>query len=123
MRRHPSTVHMLTLAFPSPVQHLIDEAHKAASHVTWKMAVAAASVTLLLASGFVIAAYASAVPSCATGESLLVYPKYDRKGIAQHFAYRCGQPHASCGQREKPLGNAPTFDCSPFMLPKGAVSW
>jgi hypothetical protein len=116
---YSSKVHMLTLSLASPVHYLTLEVQKVTSQITLRMAVVIASVALILTSGITLAALAAGVPSCAVGESLLVYPHYNQKGVAQNFSYRCGQPHATCGLRPIPLKNAPTYDCSPFMLPRG----
>lgn len=114
---------MLTLSHPLPLDHIAAEARKVLSRLTPKMMLAGAAVFAVVGGGIGMAAFASAVPSCAEGQSLLVYSRYDRKGIVTDQQYRCSEPHQTCSIRDIPLGNAPTYDCSAFVLPKGTLSW
>lgn len=115
---------MLTLSHPFPiVESIAAEWKKLSARLTPRMMLAGAAVFAILGGAIGMAAFASAVPSCAAGESLLVYSRYDRKGIAIDQQYRCAQPHQTCGLRSVPLGNAPTYDCSAFVLPKGTLEW
>lgn len=115
---------MLSIPFHHPLlQNVGSEARRLSSHVTLKVQALLAGLFAILAAGVAMAAFASAVPACASGENLLVYSRYDSKGLVTRHAYRCGQPHRTCSARDVPLGNAPTYDCSAFVLPKGVVSW
>ena len=56
-----------------------------------------------------------ALSACRSGESLLVYPHYSRKGIVTHYKEQCGMPHAGCTVRSG-SADAPVYDCSPFTV-------
>lgn len=53
---------------------------------------------------------------CAGSEHLLVYPVYDKKGIVVDTVSRCGTVHRGCT-----LNESHSYDCSPFMAPKGTL--
>lgn len=110
---------MLALTFPAPVIHFAHEVRKATSHVTPRMYILAAGIFAVFAITIGVSALYAAAPSCGAGESLLVYSRYDRKGIANGHAYRCGQPHQTCVAR----AGGTAYDCSPFMAPKDSLSW
>jgi len=79
----------------------------------------AGAVSVSLLSIVVTLTAMQSLPSCATGQNLLVYPLYDRKGIVVDTRALCGIPHRGCTQR---LGEVTTYDCSPFMAPKGSLT-
>lgn len=114
---------MLTISHPFAFDYLVSETKKITSHVTPRMMIASAAVFTILVCGLGMAALASAAPSCAVGQSLLVYSKYNRKGIETDHQFRCGLPHQTCALRSVPLGSGQTYDCSAFVLPKGTLSW
>lgn len=115
---------MLTLPYHHLLlQHAVSGIRRIPARLTFKMQVLLTALLAVIASGVALAAFASAVPACAAGENLLVYSRYDSKGLVTGHAYRCGQPHRTCSARDVPLGNAPTYDCSAFVLPKEVVSW
>lgn len=53
--------------------------------------------------------------SCVSGESMLVYPLYDRRGNIIDTRSICGAPHRGCTGRSE---RSKVFDCSPLMAPK-----
>lgn len=110
---------MLPLTLPTPLHDLAFELRKFSAHVTRRMLIVLGGAFSVLALAIVMSAFYAAAPSCGAGESLLVYSRYDRKGIADGHAYRCAQPHQTCVAR----AGGDTYDCSPFMAPKNSLSW
>ncbi len=82
---------------------------------------AALFFTILSAALFLTHEDSAAFLGCGEGENLLVYPMYGKKGDVVDQMYRCGIPHKTCALRTAPLAG-PTYDCSPFMAPKGALT-
>ena len=89
--------------------------------VTLRTLLIIAGFVAILSLGLVAARVAASSVSCAAGESQLVYPVYDRKGIAIHSVTKCGAAHRGCTLRAG-TDASPVFDCSPFMAPKGTLS-
>lgn len=110
---------MLQLTFPTYIHDFIFEARKTVSQATPRMMIVAAGILSVFALAITASVLYAHAPSCAAGESLLVYSRYDKKGIANGHAYRCGQPHPTCVARS----GGEAYDCSPFMAPKNSLSW
>lgn len=87
--------------------------------VTLRTALVGAGFLAALSLGLVAANVGTAAFGCNAGQSSLVYPMYSSKGIVVDTEVRCGQPHRGCTERANAKG---TFDCSPFMAPKGTLS-
>ena len=77
----------------------------------------------LATSLLMLSAFSVATPSCSGEDSMLVYPRYSKKGIVVDHTYVCGQPHKSCTAREAGFALSPTYDCSPFVLERMSLSW
>lgn len=68
----------------------------------------------ILSAGLVVSRMSAAVAVCGAGESTLVYPDYNSRGVIMGENRICGDPHRSCVER---AGEKGVFDCSPFMRP------
>ena len=87
--------------------------------VTMRTALLAAGFLAFLSLGLVAAHVSAQSVICSAGEHKLVYPVYDRKGIIIDHMTRCGDFHRGCTLR---AGATNTYDCSPFMAPKGTLT-
>lgn len=97
----------------NPAQQFIRDA------VTLRTALIGAGFLAAVSVALVAVNIGNAALSCSADEDLLVYPLYSNKGLAVDSVERCGVPHRGCMERASAKG---TFDCSPFMAPKGTLS-
>jgi hypothetical protein len=91
-----------------PLMHFMQEA------VTMRMLLALAGLIAMLSLGFAAQRLSAKALGCMAGQSALMYPMYDKKGIVVSEVVRCGMPHRGCNQMDDGRHH-----CSPFMAPKG----
>jgi|GEM_PF-5507771 len=89
--------------------------------LTVRMLLVAALFFSILSGAFYIQRAVSGGLPCARNDSMLVYPVYAKNGVIIGEESRCGIPHRMCVSRGTDH-LIPTYDCSPFMAPKGTFS-
>lgn len=69
-----------------------------------------------------VASMMNASALCFGDDVILSYARYNKLGEVAERTYRCGTPHMTCKIRDL-SAEKPVYDCSPFVLPKGTISW
>jgi hypothetical protein len=64
----------------------------------------------------VTAATAEWLPTCASGMSILEYPRYDARGVVVDSDYVCGAPKRVC-LLKKQTAKGPLYECPGLMKP------
>lgn len=82
-------------------------AHNPPSPTPVLVATMIACVVLLLLMGFKTVLGAA----CAEGDSLLVTPRYNRRGLIEKYIEKCGKPTSACKPRTGTVG---MYDCMAF---------
>lgn len=69
-----------------------------------------------------VATATGSVGFCYGDDVTLSYGRYNKLGEVKDRTERCGKPHITCKIRDM-AAKKPIYDCSPFVLPKGTISW
>jgi hypothetical protein len=74
-------------------------------------------VALTLGTFAVVRAATAALPlGCSGGQSMIVYPIYNARGVEIDQQYACGKPRKACTIREQ-TSRGPLYECPGLMRP------